>query len=92
MPQTAKFDSLILATDADNAITILGKQASQMGRRVLGGVKYLHDPTITHIDADYMNKVALFIRPHISRDLRFFFREIILRVYQTICLDKDGSC
>lgn len=55
--QTAEFDSLILATDADNALTILGKEASWMERHVLGGVKYLHDLTVTHTDADYMRKV-----------------------------------
>ncbi|KAI0275499.1 hypothetical protein BGY98DRAFT_992293 [Russula aff. rugulosa BPL654] len=55
-PQTAEFDSLILATDANNALTILGKEASWMERRVLGGVKYLHDLTVTHTDVDYMRK------------------------------------
>ena len=55
--QTAEFDSLILATDADSALTILGKEASWMERHVLGGVKYLHDLTVTHTDMDYMRKV-----------------------------------
>jgi hypothetical protein len=59
-PQTAEFDSLILATDANNALTILGKEASWMERRVLGGVKYLHDLTVTHTDVDYMRKVPSF--------------------------------
>ncbi|KAI0300062.1 hypothetical protein B0F90DRAFT_1817851 [Multifurca ochricompacta] len=54
--RTAEFESLILATDADNALTILGKRASWMERRVLGGVKYLYDLTVTHTDADYMRK------------------------------------
>jgi predicted NAD/FAD-binding protein len=59
-PQTAEFDSLILATDANNALTMLGKEASWMERRVLGGVKYLHDLTVTHTDVDYMRKVPSF--------------------------------
>jgi predicted NAD/FAD-binding protein len=61
--RTAEFDSLILATDADSALTILGKEASRMERRVLGGVKYLHDLTVTHTDTDYMRKVPLFLCP-----------------------------
>ncbi len=60
-PQTAEFDSLILATDANNALTILGKEASWMERHVLGGVKYLHDLTVTHTDVDYMRKVPPFL-------------------------------
>jgi hypothetical protein len=31
-----------------------------MERRVLGGVKYLHDLTVTHTDVDYMRKVPSF--------------------------------
>jgi hypothetical protein len=57
--RTAEFDYLILATDADSALTILGKEASWMERHVLGGVKYLHDLTVTHMDTDYMRKVPL---------------------------------
>lgn len=60
--RTAEFDSLILATDADSALTILGKEASRLERQVLGGVKYLHDLTVTHMDTDYMRKVTLFLR------------------------------
>ena len=60
-PQTAEFDSLILATDANNALTILGKEASWMERHVLGGVKYLYDLTVTHTDMDYMRKVPSFL-------------------------------
>jgi hypothetical protein len=58
--QTAEFDSLVLATDANNALTILGKEASWMERHVLGGVKYLHDLTVTHTDVVYMRKVPSF--------------------------------
>lgn len=56
---TAEFQSIILATDADNALTILGKEASWMERHVLGGVKYLHDLTVTHMDTEYMHKVLV---------------------------------
>lgn len=58
--QTAEFDSLILATDAESALTILGKEATWMERHVLGGVKYLRDLTVTHMDTEYMRKVTLF--------------------------------
>ena len=62
-PQTAGFDSLILATDANTALTIVGKEATWMERRVLGGVKYLHDLTVTHTDVAYMRKVVSFSPP-----------------------------
>ncbi|KAI0074371.1 FAD/NAD(P)-binding domain-containing protein [Panus rudis PR-1116 ss-1] len=55
-PQTACFDELILAIDADSALKVLGKEASWMEKRVLGSVKYLYDVTITHNDLDYMKK------------------------------------
>lgn len=58
--RTAEFDSFILATDAESALTILGKEATWMERLVLGGVKYLHDLTVTHMDTEYMRKVTLF--------------------------------
>ena len=61
--RTAEFDSLILATDADSALAVLGKEASWMERHVLGGVKYLHDLTVTHTDTDYMRKVSLSLCP-----------------------------
>ncbi|TCD68068.1 hypothetical protein EIP91_011613 [Steccherinum ochraceum] len=54
--QTASFDELILAIDADSALRTLGRQASWMEKRVLGSVKYLYDVTITHDDLDYMKK------------------------------------
>ena len=59
-PQTAAFDELILALDADSALKVLGKEATWMEKRVLGNVKYLWDVTITHNDLDYMNKVLPF--------------------------------
>lgn len=56
-PQTAHFDQLILAIDADSCLTLLGNEASFMEKRVLGNVRYLYDVTITHNDLSYMNKV-----------------------------------
>lgn len=55
--QTACFDELILAVDADTALKLLGKEATWKERQVLGSVKYLYDVTITHNDLDYMKKV-----------------------------------
>lgn len=54
----ADFDEVIMAIDADTALTILGKEASWMERQVLGRVKYLYDVTITHSDLNYMEKVC----------------------------------
>ena len=56
-PQTAYFDTIILAIDADSCLKLLGKQASFKEKRVLGNVKYLYDVTITHNDLAYMKKV-----------------------------------
>ncbi|CAE6532278.1 unnamed protein product [Rhizoctonia solani] len=54
--ESETFDELVMATDADAALKILGKSATWMERQVLGSVKYLYDVTITHNDLDYMNK------------------------------------
>lgn len=56
-PQTAHFDQLILAIDADSCLKLLRNEASFLERRVLGNVKYLYDVTITHNDLSYMKKV-----------------------------------
>ncbi|KAJ1303778.1 hypothetical protein OPQ81_008201 [Rhizoctonia solani] len=54
--ESETFDELVMATDADTALKILGKSATWMERQVLGSVKYLYDVTITHNDLEYMNK------------------------------------
>ncbi|CAE6418938.1 unnamed protein product [Rhizoctonia solani] len=54
--ESETFDEIVMATDADAALKILGKSASWMERQVLGSVKYLYDVTITHNDLNYMNK------------------------------------
>ena len=58
-PQTAYFDHIILAIDADSCLKLLGKEASFLEKRVLGNVKYLYDVTITHNDLAYMKKVCI---------------------------------
>ncbi|EKM53924.1 uncharacterized protein PHACADRAFT_257431 [Phanerochaete carnosa HHB-10118-sp] len=58
-PQTACFDQIILAIDADSCLKLLGKGSTFMERRVLGNVKYLYDVTITHNDLAYMRKVRV---------------------------------
>ncbi|RDB29149.1 hypothetical protein Hypma_014944 [Hypsizygus marmoreus] len=50
------FDEIIICTDADAALTLLGKDASWLERHVLGNVKYLWDATVTHNDLAYMEK------------------------------------
>lgn len=64
-PQTAYFDQIILAIDADSCLKLLGRDATFMEKRVLGNVKYLYDVTITHNDLAYMKKV--FIYPFVLR-------------------------
>ncbi|KAG5644170.1 hypothetical protein DXG03_009011 [Asterophora parasitica] len=50
------FDEIVICTDADAALSILGKDAGWLERRILGNVKYLWDVTVTHNDLDYMEK------------------------------------
>ncbi|SCZ96502.1 BZ3500_MvSof-1268-A1-R1_Chr8-2g10241 [Microbotryum saponariae] len=54
--QEDKFDDVIICTDADATLKILGQGASWIERKVLGNVKYLWDITITHSDLEYMQK------------------------------------
>jgi len=69
-----QFDEMIMATDADAALRILGEDASWQEKKILGNVKvcaeriadshsnlrmqYLWDVTITHDDLEYMQKVG----------------------------------
>ncbi|SCV67332.1 BQ2448_5978 [Microbotryum intermedium] len=57
-----RFDDVIICTDADATLKILGQGASWMERKVLGNVKYLWDITVTHSDLDYMQKARQFNR------------------------------
>ena len=64
-------DEVILACPADVALRLLGDGASGLERRVLGGVEYYHDLTVTHTDEKYMashndvdGRAIYFIRTH----------------------------
>lgn len=50
------FDEMVLCVLADDALRLLGKQATRRERFVLGGAKFYDDITVTHWDADYFNK------------------------------------
>ncbi|KAG6840424.1 hypothetical protein C0991_006774 [Blastosporella zonata] len=50
------FDEIVICTDADAAMVLLGKDARWLEKRVLGNVKYLWDTTVTHNDIKYMEK------------------------------------
>lgn len=50
---TESFDHLVLCIHADDAKRILGKQATRLEKKALGGVKYYDDLTVTHTDASY---------------------------------------
>ncbi|ELU40581.1 flavin-containing amine oxidasedehydrogenase [Rhizoctonia solani AG-1 IA] len=54
--ESETFDELVMATDADAALKILGKSATWMERQVLADILPRYDITITHNDLDYMNK------------------------------------
>ncbi|KAG6907439.1 hypothetical protein DXG01_008867 [Tephrocybe rancida] len=50
------FDEIVICTDADAALTLLGQDAGWLEKRILGNVKYLWDITVTHNDLEYMRK------------------------------------
>jgi len=67
--QWLDFDEVIVACPADAALEMLGEEAGFWERRVLAGVEYFHDLTVTHTDAEYMaehneidDKAIYFIR------------------------------
>jgi predicted NAD/FAD-binding protein len=51
-----RFSQVILATDAQTALKLLGSGATFMERNVLGRVRYFHDVTVTHTDEAYMDR------------------------------------
>lgn len=55
-PQQELFDDMVLCVLADDALRLLGKTATWRERFVLGGAKFYDDVTVTHWDADYLNK------------------------------------
>ncbi|GAA5950031.1 hypothetical protein JCM3765_004170 [Sporobolomyces pararoseus] len=50
------FDEIIFCVVADAALEILGKEATWIERKVLGGAKFSNDLTVTHCDTSYMKK------------------------------------
>ena len=50
------YDEIVLCCLADTAKKVLGRAATWKEKRVLGSAKFSDDITITHNDADYMNK------------------------------------
>ncbi|KAF9534035.1 FAD/NAD-P-binding domain-containing protein [Crepidotus variabilis] len=51
-----EFDEIIICTDGDAALKILGDDASWLEKKILGNVIYLWDITVTHNDIAYMEK------------------------------------
>lgn len=43
-----EFDEIVLCIVADAALEVLGKHATWMERKVLGGAKFSNDQTVTH--------------------------------------------
>lgn len=54
--QTATFDEMVLCVLADEALAILGKQATWRERFVLGSASFYDDVTVTHSDTSYFDK------------------------------------
>ena len=60
---TEGFDHLVLCVHADEARRILGRQATRLEKKTLGGVEYFDDLTVTHTDAIYFQrKYEVFFR------------------------------
>lgn len=55
-PQQEHFDDMVMCVLADDALRILGRQASLRERLVLGGARFYDDVTVTHWDADYFDR------------------------------------
>ncbi|KAL4876001.1 hypothetical protein BJY04DRAFT_223487 [Aspergillus karnatakaensis] len=54
---TERFDEMVLAVPADEALKLLGRHATWREKWVLGGVKFYDDVTVTHCDAEYFNSI-----------------------------------
>ncbi|KAH8879395.1 flavin-containing amine oxidasedehydrogenase-like protein [Thozetella sp. PMI_491] len=50
------FNELVLCVLADDALRLLGKQATFRERAVLGGAAFYDDVTVTHWDSDYFER------------------------------------
>ena len=62
------FDELIFACSAEQALHMLGKEATKTERKYLGNVRYYNDLIITHTDEEYMAKNYTF---HPTEDMYF---------------------
>jgi predicted NAD/FAD-binding protein len=68
-PDTAaEFDDIILCCGAEEALRMLGADATFLERRLLKNVKYYNDLIVTHEDEDYMAKRYEF---HPTEDIYF---------------------
>lgn len=52
-----KYDELVLCTQAEDTLKLLGRHATWKEKLVLGGVKYFNDTTVTHSDSSYFQSV-----------------------------------
>lgn len=55
-PQQEHYDEMVMCVLADDALRLLGKQATFRERLVLGGARFYDDITVTHWDADYFRR------------------------------------
>lgn len=52
-----EFDELILCTQAEDTLKLLGRHATWKEKWVLGGAKYFNDITVTHSDSKYFQSI-----------------------------------
>lgn len=52
-----EFDELILCTQAEDTLKVLGRHATWREKWVLGGAKYYNDITVTHSDSKYFQSI-----------------------------------
>jgi hypothetical protein len=52
-----EYDELVLCTQAEDTMKLLGRHATWKERFVLNGVKYFNDITITHSDSKYFQSI-----------------------------------
>ncbi|KIK64063.1 hypothetical protein GYMLUDRAFT_40296 [Collybiopsis luxurians FD-317 M1] len=55
-PMVETYDEIVFCVLADEAMRILGNQARWIEKKVLGGVKWSDDVTVTHSDLNYMKE------------------------------------
>ncbi|RAO72096.1 uncharacterized protein BHQ10_008108 [Talaromyces amestolkiae] len=52
-----EFDELVLCTQAEDTLKLLGRHATWREKWVLGGARYYNDITVTHSDAKYFQSI-----------------------------------